>query len=72
MPPKTHPDPTSPADSGAARGPLRSSWQITTAWGRLRGGALKCLSTYKLHMCSSMCKLNYQKNLDKNLAELAD
>ena len=27
---------------------------------------------YALHMCSAMCKANYEKNLDKNLAELAD
>ena len=27
---------------------------------------------YTLHMCSSMCKANYEKNLDKNLAALAD
>ncbi len=27
---------------------------------------------YKLHMCSATCKTNYQKNLDKSLAELAD
>ncbi len=26
---------------------------------------------YELYMCSGNCKLNYEKNLDKNLAELA-
>jgi len=27
---------------------------------------------YTLHMCSSMCKANYEKDLDKNLAKLAE
>lgn len=27
---------------------------------------------YTLHMCSSMCKANYEKNLDQNLEALAD
>ncbi len=27
---------------------------------------------YKLHMCSSMCKLNFEKDLDKKLADLAN
>jgi hypothetical protein len=26
---------------------------------------------YTLHMCSAMCKANYEKNLDQNLADLA-
>lgn len=27
---------------------------------------------YTLHMCSAMCKASYEKNLDANLAGLAD
>jgi YHS domain-containing protein len=27
---------------------------------------------YTLHMCSAMCKANFEKNLDANLAGLAD